>query len=188
MKRIKLFALALGAVVVSATAVSAQKIGYVNIDGLVANLPEAAAVQQKVETWARDSVGGKYTELSNELREKDSIYRDPKTAASVKKMLEKELGEIQGTLGQWQQIAVQAIQNKQTEMFQPLVKKVTDAVNAYAKEKGYTFVLHQEALFTAPDADNISIPVAQKLGIKVNQNPPAGGAPATTGGAAPVKK
>lgn len=178
MKRIKLLALALGMIVASSTVVSAQKIGYVDIQGLVGALPEAQATQQKLEKWAQDSVGGEYTKLSAELAEKDSIYRDAKTAASVKKVLEKDLGELRGTLANWNQIANQAVQAKQAEFFQPLFKKVTDAVRAYAKEKGYTYVLDEQVIFVGPEADNISIAVAPKLGIKLNQNPNIG-APGT---------
>ncbi|MCD2425020.1 OmpH family outer membrane protein [Niabella pedocola] len=188
MKRIKFLALALGMVVMGATTASAQKIGYVDIQGLVGALPEAQATQQKLEKWAQDSVGGEYTRLSEEIKEKDSLIKDPKTSASIKKMAEEKLGQLQMQAANWQQYAQQMIQGKQAELFQPLFKKVTDAVRAYAKEKGYTYVLHDEVIFDAPQADNLSLPVAQKLGIKVNQAPAAGGAAPAAGGTTPAPK
>ncbi|MCF3110079.1 OmpH family outer membrane protein [Niabella sp. CC-SYL272] len=190
MKRIKFLALALGMVVIGATTASAQKIGYVDIQGLVGALPEAQATQQKLEKWAQDSVGGEYSRLSDEIKEKDSLIKDPKTSPSIKKMAEEKLGQLQMQAANWQQYAQQMIQGKQAELFQPLFKKVTDAVRAYAKEKGYTYVLHDEVIFEAPQADNLSLPVAQKLGINVNQQqaPATGGAAPAAGGTKPAPK
>ncbi|MCH5600390.1 OmpH family outer membrane protein [Niabella ginsengisoli] len=182
MKQVKFLAIALGLVMVSMFSANAQKIGYVNVEALVYNLPEAQKVQQDLEKWQQDSIGGTYTRLYQEYQEKDSILKKT-TVASVKQVLQKDLAQLGETLGNWQQIAGQASQGKQAQLFNPLYKKVMDAVNAYAKEKGYTYVLTQEAFVVAPDSDNLSLPIATKLGIKVN---PEGSAP--SGGAAPVPK
>src|SRR5690606_33023286 len=132
------------------------------------------------EKWRQDSIGGTYERLYHEYQEKDSVLKKT-TTASVKQVLERDLGQLQQTLANWDQIAGQASQAKQAEMFNPLYKKVFDAINAYAKEKGYSYVLTQEAFVVAPDADNLSLPVATKLGIKVNdQGGAAGVAPAST--------
>ncbi len=183
MKQVKFLAVALGLVLVSVFAANAQKIGYVSVDALVANLPEAQQKQQELEKWQQDSIGGTYTRLYQEFQEKDSVLKKT-TTASVKQVLERDLAQLSETLGNWQQIAGQASQAKQAQLFNPLYKKVYDAINAYAKEKGYTYVLTQDAFVVAPDSDNLSLPIATKLGIKVN--PQGGTTPAPAGGAAPA--
>ncbi|ANH82657.1 hypothetical protein A8C56_18250 [Niabella ginsenosidivorans] len=193
MKKIKVLALVAGFVITGLSA-SAQKIGYANMNGLVYSLPEIKGIQEQMQKFQQDSVGGEYTRLYDEFKTKDSTYKDPKTSASVKSALEKDLNDLQTTLGNWQQIAGNAIQGKQQQLLAPLYNKVHQALTAVAKEKGYTYVLDQEAFLIAPDADNLSIPVAQRLGIKVDQNSnaPAGGAAekpaATTPAKTPAKK
>lgn len=182
MKQVKFLAVALGLVLVSALSASAQKIGYVNVEALVFNLPEAQKTQQELEKWQQDSIGGTYTRLYQEYQEKDSIMKKT-TVASVKQVLERDLAQLGETLGNWQQIAGQASQAKENQLFSPLYKKVYDAINAYAKEKSYAYVLKQDSFVVAPDADNLSLPIATKLGIKVN---PQGGNAAPAGGAAPA--
>ncbi len=184
MKQVKFLAVALGLVLVSVFSANAQKIGYVSVDALVANLPEAEQKQKELQKWQQDSIGGTYTRLYQEFQEKDSVLKKT-TTASVKQVLERDLAQLSETLGNWQQIAQEASQGKQAQLFNPLYKKVYDAINAYAKEKGYTYVLTQDAFVVAPDSDNLSLPIATKLGIKVNQqgNAPA---PAPAGGAAPA--
>ncbi|HTG55614.1 MAG TPA: OmpH family outer membrane protein [Niabella sp.] len=183
MKQVKFLAVALGLVLVSVLSANAQKIGYVSVDALVANLPEAQQKQQELEKWQQDSIGGTYTRLYQEYQEKDSIMKKT-TTASVKQVLERDLAQLGEVLGTWQQRAQEASQAKQAQLFNPLYKKVYDAINAYAKEKGYTYVLTQDAFVVAPDSDNLSLPIATKLGIKVNQQ--GGTTPAPAGGAAPA--
>ncbi|MBO9619076.1 MAG: OmpH family outer membrane protein [Niabella sp.] len=181
MKRIKVLALAAGLVITGLSA-SAQKIGAVDIDGLVYSLPEIQDIQKQMQTFSQDSIGGEYTRLSKEFHDKDSIAKDPKTSASVKATLQNELQQLQSTLMGWEQIATNAGQQKQQQLLAPLYQKVHQAITTVAKEKGYTYVLQAGAFIIAPQADNISVDVAKKLGIKVDQ----GGAGAPAGGAAPA--
>jgi outer membrane protein len=62
------------------------------------------------------------------------------------------------------------MQNKQGQLYQPIYRKISDAINAVAKEKGYTYIFTAEALIVAPPTDDILPLVAAKLGIKL---PPA---------------
>lgn len=185
MKKVKFLAATIVLIVAGAFGAQAQKIGMVNVDGLVANLPEAQKVQQEFQKWQQDSVGGQYTKLMGEYQEKDSLYKIEKNA-SVKSALENDLNRLGQILGSWQQRAQEVSQAKYYQMFGPLNNKVMDAVKAYAKEKGYTYVLNQDAFVVIPDADNLSIPVAKKLGIKVNDQgevaPPAGAGGTTPSG------
>lgn len=65
----------------------------------------------------------------------------------------------------WQAIAQQAMENKQSELLAPIYKKVIDAIKEVSKEKGYTHVFNKEVFLVAPDADDILPLVAQKLKV-----------------------
>jgi len=188
MKRFKILALLMGAVVAGSFSANAQKIGTVDVQGLVSALPEVQQVQADLEKYQKDSVGARFEQLSKEYAEKDSTYKNPKTVKSVKDLLEKDLADLSMTLNNWQQIGTQAIQSKQQQLLAPLYKKVMDAVNVVAKEKGYTYLFHPDAcLIDPPEADDLTLVVAKKLGLNIpNANAPA--APAKPAAATPAKK
>ena len=58
--------------------------------------------------------------------------------------MEKILHSLTQTLQNWQQIADQAVQNKQNQLLAPVMKKIQEAIQAVAKEKGYTYVVSRE--------------------------------------------
>ena len=87
--------------------------------------------------------------------------------ASVKSQIRQELENLAYQVQNWQTISQNVMQQKQAQMYQPIYKKVSDAINAVAKEKGYGYVLTSEALIVAPPADDLLPAVAAKLGIKL---------------------
>lgn len=182
MKRIKLLALALGMIVASSTVVSAQKIGTANVDALVANLPEFQAKQQTLQLFQQDSLGAEYEQLNREYAEKDSAIKKA-TSPSVKAALEKDIVPLRTALINWQEYAGQRNQAKEAELFGPLYKKVSDELNKTAKEKGYTYVLQPGAFLVMPPADDLTMTIAEKLGIKTG-----GTARPATPGATPAPR
>lgn len=173
MKQVKFLAVALVVVLVSTFSAHAQKIGYVDAEAILYSLPEIPNVQQALEKFQRDSIGREYEQILSEYNRKDSLVKNASTPKSVKDAAEKDLVELRSALGNWQNYAGQWNQRKSGELLAPLNKKVMDAVNAVAKEKGYTYILNPGALIVAPPGDDISMIVAQRLGIKV---PAQGGA------------
>ena len=180
MKQVKFLAIAVVLVIAGSFSASAQKIGTVNAEGLIGLLPEAKAVQEKLSKFQADTLNVEFKKLIDEYQEKDSLAKDPKQSPSVKKMLEEKVAELSQTINNWQNIAGSAMQQRQEVLLGPLYKKVGDAVNAVAKEKGYTYVLQPEAFYVIPPTDDLTKAVADKLGVKI----PADSAAA--GGAAPA--
>lgn len=167
MKSLKVLAVAIVLLTIGGMSASAQKIGYINFEAMVGSLPEIQKVQENLQKFQVDSIGGEYERIYNEYKRKDSIVKDVKTPKTVKETAEKDRNDLEATLQDWQNIANRLSQAKQSELLSPLYKKVQEAINAVAKEKGYTYVITQEAFFVAPDADNLAQAVAQKLGIKL---------------------
>jgi len=177
MKQIKFLAVVTVIVAAGMFPANAQKLGSVDVDAIVYSLPEIQKVQQDLEKFQRDSIGTEFERLSAEINRKDSIVKNPATPKSVKETAEKDLNDLRMSAANWQNYAQQWNQAKQGQLLAPLYEKVEKAIQDYAKEKGYTYVLTRAAFVIVPESDNISIPVAQKLGIKVdaqgNITPPA---------------
>ncbi len=174
MKQIKLIIAAFAVVLATGLSANAQKIGHVDGEALVTLLPEFKTVQDKIQKYNSDTLGGEYTKMVKEYQEKDSVLKKT-TVPSVKQVLEKDLGELGGALQNWQQIATQASQAKQAQLLGPLYDKVRKAIQDVAKEKGYAYVLAPDVIIVSPPSDDLTPAVATKLGVKL---PPQTAAPA----------
>lgn len=169
---------------IAGSGVNAQtKIGYIDAETILYLMPEVQKIDSMVQVYQRDTVGKEFNSLMETYQFKDSIYRDSsgKVSAAVKEQTGKELQQLTQTLQNWQQIAQDAVQSKQSQLLAPVMQKIQAAIQAVAKEKGYTYVLSRDAMIVAPDADNLLQPVAKKLNVTVppqllpGYKPPTGG-------------
>ncbi|MGZ8550356.1 MAG: OmpH family outer membrane protein, partial [Chitinophagaceae bacterium] len=168
MKKLKMLAVVVG-LLIAGSGVNAQaKIGYIDAETVLYLMPEAAKIDSLVQLYQRDTVGKEFNSLMATYQFKDSIYRDSlRVPATVREQTGKELAQLTQTLQNWQQIAQEATQNKQSQLLAPVMRKIQDAIQSVAKEKGYTYVLSRESIIVAPDADNMLQAVAKKLNITV---------------------
>lgn len=145
-----------------------NKNGYISIDNMVLLMPETAKIDSLLQVFDRDSLQSVFNYNITEYQRKDSIWRDSlRTSATVRKKLEPELQQLIYEIQNWDAMKQQLIQNKQNLLLEPIYKKVYDAVQAVAKEKGYTWVFSQDALLVAPPGDNLLPMVAEKLKVKL---------------------
>ncbi|MGZ5218643.1 MAG: OmpH family outer membrane protein [Chitinophagaceae bacterium] len=182
MKKLKMLAVVVGLLIAGSGANAQAKIGYIDAETVLYLMPEAAKIDSLVQLYQRDTVGKEFNSLMATYQFKDSIYRDSlRVPATVREQTGKELAQLTQTLQNWQQIAQEATQNKQSQLLAPVMRKIQDAIQSVAKEKGYTYVLSRESIIVAPDADNMLQAVAKKLNITVppqllpGYKPPVGG-------------
>ena len=169
MKKLKLFAVALG-ILVSTGAGAQIKAAFVSIDNMVSLMPATAKIDSMLDRYNADSLQPRYNYTLAEYLRKDSLVSgkdSAKTPASVRATIREEMQSYVYELQNWQAIVQQATEAKQNQLLAPIYKEVYAAVQAVAKEKGYTHVFNKEALLIAPDTDDIMVPVAQKLKIKL---------------------
>lgn len=192
MKHLKVAALALVFLMVAGSRVNAQtKIGYIDAETLLYLMPEVAKVDSQLRQYQLDTLGREYQRLLTDYQWKDSMVKNEKPEKplppSIKEQYQKDLQELTQTLTNWQQIASELNQQKQQILIAPAMRKLSDAINAVAKEKGYTHVLSREVFIVAPDADNLIVAVAAKLKVTLPPELIPGGKPAAApGGARPA--
>ncbi len=182
MNKIKLFLAA--AIVLTGFAASAQKTGYISLEQVVGLMPEAGRIDSTLQKYQADSLNPQFAYMVSEYNRKDSLVNSKdssKTPAAVRAQIRQELEGMAYQIQNWQQIVQNALQGKQSEILEPIYRKAMAALNAAAKEGGYTHVYNKEALLVAPPADDLLPLVAKKLNIKL---PPA----ATAGAAATPRK
>jgi outer membrane protein len=168
MNKIRLFAVAIA--LFFACSASAQKIGYISLEQVVGLMPEVAKIDTLMQKFQADSLNPQYAYMVSEYQRKDSIVngRDSlKTPSAVRGQIRQELEGMAYQLQNWQTYVQNAMQGKQNELLEPVYRKVMAALNATAKENGYTYVFNKENLLVAPDGDDMLAAVAKKLNIKL---------------------
>jgi outer membrane protein len=147
--------------------VKAQKIGYISLQEVIAGMPEGrkadTALQQHYDALVANATD-KQNALQSDIQK---FIKDSTTlSAAVKDVKRRDLqARTQELAGEEQRIQ-QAIEQKRQELSAPIEKKALDAVQAVAKENGYTYVLPKEAVIVGPPGDDIIALVKKKLGIK----------------------
>lgn len=157
------------------TSVNAQKIGYISTEELVSILPETAKADtnlQQYRTALIQNAQEKQTSLEAAI---EKFNKDTASMSnSVKEVKRTELQKMLNDLQSEEQRIQQQLQQRQQELITPINRKAFEAIQAVAKDNGYTYVLEKGALLVAPPGEDILPLVAKKLNVKV----PAGRAQA----------
>jgi outer membrane protein len=148
-------------------AAAGGKIGFISLQELIPVMPE----YKKADTALNDyqtALGQNFEDMKREYYEKDSAINTKDTVKLTKAQLEikrREVGELLVKLQGYQQQSQQLYQQKQQDLISPIQKKAVEAVQAVAKENGFTYVLSKEALLVSPPAEDLLPLVKKKLGI-----------------------
>jgi len=186
-KLVLLLVLGLGFLTTQAQTATAPKIGYVDVDDIFSKMPEQKQIDadlKALQTQLKNQIDSKYQEFQKKLAEYNGT--DPNTVpAAVRANTERELQQLQQNLEKLQQDAQTNLQAKQTQLMSPIIDKVGKAIEAVAKENGYTFILSAQiggldVVLYGDEQVNVSDLVLKKLGVtaaaktdvKAPQNPP----------------
>jgi outer membrane protein len=152
----------------NSTKAQTTKIGTVSLAELIPTMPEYKKADTAMNDFSsalnqqyQDMVG-EYQEQTTLLGSKDTAKYTPAQLELKRKGAQDLLQKLQG----WQQTAQQMSNQKQQELLAPIQKKAMDAINAVAKENGYSWVISKDQLLVSPPADDLLPLVKKKLGLK----------------------
>ena len=161
-----------------ATSLYAQKFARVNLQTVIAEMPEITKMQSDIEAFAKE-LGEQLEVMQVELNNKYADFQKNSATynESVRNLKEKELVDLQQRISEFQQIAQQDIQKKQDELLQPILQKANEAVKKVASAGGYTAVfdtsLNALAYYDATAITDIEPAVRTELGIAATPATPA---------------
>src|SRR5665647_861842 len=147
------------------------KFGHINSNELIQSMPEYDSATVKLEKFRKELLNA-LDLMSVEFNTKnDSYQKESKNLSDiVKQTKEQELFDMQKRIQDFQTNAQQQLQNKQTEVFQPIYVKVDKAIKDIGKENGflYVFDVAKGALLYFDEAKSINVLslVKTKLGLK----------------------
>jgi outer membrane protein len=178
---------------VTTSQVNAQtKIGYISTQELVSIMPETAKADSNLQQYRTALIQNAQEKQSSLESAIEKFNKDSATmSVSVKDVKRGELQKMLNDLQAEDQRIQQQLQQRQQELIAPINRKAFDAVQAVAKENGYSYIFEKDALLVAPPGDDVLQLVAKKMNIKVPagrgaQNQPGTTAPATTAPAKPA--
>lgn len=183
--KVKVAIIFLMATMAFTTAATAQdyKFGYTNVDYILAYMPEAQQVQTELteyENQLTTQIQTKYQTLQQKLAEYEQ--QQATMIDAVKADRENEIRQLQQSLQQFQANAENLLQTKQYTLLQPLYNKIQEAIDAVAKENGFTHIFNSSSLLYAPEGEEVSDLIFKKMGI----TPPATTEGAGTGATLPT--
>jgi outer membrane protein len=169
-KLVLLLVLGLGAHLSQAQTASV-KIGYADDEYIISQLPEAKAVEAEMkstQTQLKNQIDAKVADFQKKLADYNANLNTMLDA--VRANTERELTQMQQNIEKLQADAQATLQTKQTQLLDPLYKKVGKGIEDVAKENGYTFILRQQIqgldiVLYGDDKLDISDLVLKKLGV-----------------------
>lgn len=169
-----LAALSLSLSLLVPSAVSAQrKIGYINMDDLVAAMPETRQARQALKAYA-DSLSRVEGGLQEEFATKrdaffqDSASMDTTTKETHRRVLQKIIQQD----GEFRADAKVQLDSMKQALTAVIATKAQDAVAATAKANGYAYVFREvggpdnhEFVLIAPEGEDLLPQVKKQLGL-----------------------
>ncbi|MEO8583857.1 MAG: OmpH family outer membrane protein [Flavitalea sp.] len=155
-------------VLTSGHANAQSKFGYISTEELIGIMPEtqkADSTLQQYRTALIQNAQDKQSSLEGAIEKfnKDSSAMTSSVKEVKRTELQKMLTDLQGEEPRMQQ----QLQARQQELINPINKKAFDAIQAVAKESGFTYIFEKNALLVAPPGDDVIQLVAKKLNVKM---------------------
>ena len=138
MKKIFLFA---AMALFTLTASAQAKFAYVNFNEIVMLMPESDAARTQMQA-AQKEASDTYQSMVDEANAKFNEYQQKQATwtPAIKESKEKELGEIQNRIQEFERSIQVELQQQQSQLMEPIYKKANETVEKLAKAGGYTFV------------------------------------------------
>jgi outer membrane protein len=157
-----------GFLVAGASNTQAQnKIGYIDVNELIASMPAAKKADSLLQQFYAalvENANEKNTSLNNAIKKfnEDS----GKLSSAVKEVRRKDLQNMVNEMSGLEQKLQNDYEAKKQELSDPIRKDAQAAIQAVAKTNGYNYVFYKEAVIVSPPADDLLPLVKKYMNIK----------------------
>jgi len=169
MKKIQLLLVAMALFMGATTFVNAQeKVAHINTQELIAAMPEMKAAQSQLEKLQK-TYDTEIKAMSKELQAKITQY-DQEAGSKTEEENQKRMEEVQGmqgNIGAYRNQALQDLDKKQVDLFQPILEKAKTAIQKVARAQGILYVLDatEGRGVIVSDGKDLLADVKKELGI-----------------------
>ena len=153
---------------ISLAASAQSKIGTIDAEYILAQMPESLEINTSMETYNKEL----QTELETAVNEYETLVKDYQSTVetmedAAKKEKETKLMELENDIKNFRQRATVMMQMKRNELTSPLYVKIDEAMNKVIAAEGYTQIFHTggNALAFSRVEDDITDKVMKELGV-----------------------
>lgn len=171
------------------------KIGYANIDAILALMPETATMQQELQTYEQKLVEDlqsrqQYLQtLYAEYQEMVAPFQNGAVQPTAEQTAEieakqQEVIKLEETLQKKQQESQGKLMERRQVKMAPIIERIQSEIDALAEEESYDYVFNAvdgsgvSIILHAPESDNLTIKLLNRLGIEIPEELQAEGAEA----------
>jgi outer membrane protein len=169
MKKINVLLLTIMLAVGAQSMAQAQsKVAHINTTDLVSVMPEMKAAEGQLEKLQK-TYDTEIKAMTKELQAKITQY-DAEAGNKTEEENRKRIEEVQGmqqNIGGYRQQAMQDLQQKEVDLFQPILEKARTAIQKVARAQGFQYVLDasQGTGVILSDGKDLLADVKKELGI-----------------------
>ncbi len=164
-----ILAVAIG--IISLTGFSQTKIGTIDVDFIILQMPEIEGIQKNIQEYG-ETLDKQLNSKMEEYQAKLEDYNTNVSSFSDQQKLEKQtvIFTLEEDISKFRQNGLQLLRIREDELKRPLFQKIAEALDAVASEQKYTQVFNTSAdnnlVFLDPNYD-ITLAVLEKMGIKI---------------------
>jgi outer membrane protein len=121
-----------------------EKVGYIEIEKVISEMPEAKPIKDKLEKEARTAQSD-LEKMQKEIKDSYEEYERKKAMMRPDEQKKKE-EELQGKMQQLQQQGVskrEALQKREAELLKPVEEKISKTIEKIAQAQGYSIILNK---------------------------------------------
>lgn len=160
--------------VTSATAFGQVKIGYMNSQEVLNQMPERSNVEQELNSFIQQ----KRQELEDRTAAfQDSVATVQQNQGDLSEAQQQQLAQMEASLQEFQQSLQQQVQQRRSQLLQPLYEKMDQAIATVAENNDLDFVINEATstgenviYYSASQELNITEEVLQQINETSAQN------------------
>lgn len=163
--------LALTIGIITITGFSQSKIGTIDVDFIILQMPEIEGIQKNLQEYG-ETLDKQLNSKMEEYQAKLEDYNTNVSSFTDQQKLEKQTAifSLEEDISKFRQNGIQLLRIREDELKRPLFQKIAEALDAVASEQKYTQVFNTSAdnnlVFLDPNFD-ITLEVLEKIGIKI---------------------
>ena len=159
---------------ISLSAFAQSKIGTIDAEYILAQMPETEEINTSMETYNKEL----QTQLETSINEYETLVKEYQSTLETmeeqaKKEKETKLIELENDIKNFRQKATVMMQMKKNELTSPLYLRIDEAMNKVIAAEGYTQIFHAggNALAFSRTEDDITDKVMKELGVTAKPMP-----------------
>jgi outer membrane protein len=142
-----------------------QRFGVVDTDSIMVSMPGFKEAQAEMETYAKQLQKQQemmQQNLQQKYQELTQLDANNTPLARIEQ-LQKEFTDAQTRAQQFQQTAQQNFGKKQQDLLEPIQRRMTQAIESYAKANNFAFIAPADAFLFFNNAEEVTASIISSL-------------------------